>query len=157
MDIENGSAPLNILLADDDPDDSSFFDRALKGIPIATNLTSLKDGEQLMSYLNEHLIHLPDLLFLDLSMPKKTGFECLIEIKEHKVLQVIPVIVFTTSFGRSSDFEQNLINTLGNIGAAEYVRKPADIDQLRQIIHNALIMVIEKNSPRGEEEISATV
>jgi CheY-like chemotaxis protein len=143
--------PLNILLADDDIDDRLFFDKALKGIPIATHLTFVEDGEQLMNCLIQNSKHLPDVLFLDLSMPRKTGFECLIEIKENTEFKNIPVIVFTTSFGRSSDFEQGLINTLTNIGSFEYIRKPGDIDQLTQIIHRILILVIEKNQLKKQE------
>jgi CheY-like chemotaxis protein len=75
--------PIHILLADDDIDDRGFFEKALLEIPIACQLTMVQDGEQLMDYLNKHTMELPDVLFLDLSMPRKTGFECLTEIKEN--------------------------------------------------------------------------
>ena len=135
---------LNILLADDDNDDRIFFEKALKEIPIATHLTIVHDGEQLMNYLSKNSEHLPDVLFLDLSMPRKTGFECLTEIKENKKLKNLPVVVFTTSFGHSIDFEQTMINTLSGIGSLDYVRKPADIEQLKKIIHKVLIKLIQK-------------
>ena len=144
MKTKQQPASLNILLADDDTDDRFFFDKALKEIPIITHLTVVNDGEQLMNYLNKNSAHLPDILFLDLSMPRKTGFECLTEIKEDKKLKDMPVIVFTTSFGRGINFEQSLINTLSKIGAQEYVRKPGDFEQLKQIIHKSLIVEIEK-------------
>ena len=144
MKTKQQPASLNILLADDDTDDRFFFDKALKEIPIITHLTVVNDGEQLMNYLNKNSAHLPDILFLDLSMPRKTGFECLTEIKEDKKLKDIPVIVFTTSFGRGINFEESLINTLSKIGAQEYVRKPGDFEQLKQIIHKSLIVEIEK-------------
>ena len=137
--------PLRILLADDDTDDCFFFEKALKEIPIKTDLTILRDGEQLMEYLNRNSEQLPNILFLDLSMPRKTGFECLSEIKENNRLKDIPVIVFTTSFASGIEFEQTLINTLSNIGSEEYIRKPSDFEQLKKIIHDALIRVIEKN------------
>src|SRR5450759_3766148 len=89
---------LNILLADDDTDDCFFFDKALRETPIATHLTIVHDGEQLMDYLSKNSEHLPDVLFLDLSMPRKTGFECLSEIKENKKLKDLPVVMFSTSF-----------------------------------------------------------
>ncbi len=136
--------PLKILLADDDIDDCFFFDKALKEIPIASFLTTVNDGEQLMDYLTENIEHPPDILFLDLSMPRKTGFECLIEIKENEKLKNISVVVFTTSFGRGLDFEQSLINTLTKIGALEYIRKPSDFEELKNIIHNALIAAKER-------------
>ncbi|MBA2611170.1 MAG: response regulator, partial [Bacteroidetes bacterium] len=91
------NAPFNILLADDDTDDCFLFEKALKEIPIATHLTTVSNGEVLMDYLLKNPMNLPDVLFLDLSMPRKTGYECLIEIKENKKLEAIPIIVFTTS------------------------------------------------------------
>ena len=148
MNLEN---PLKILLAEDDLDDRLFFDKALKGIPIATHLTTVRDGQQLMSYLLLNSKQLPDLLFLDLSMPKKTGYECLAEIKANKELKVIPVVIFTTSFGRSSYFEQNLINTLINLGALDYIRKPGNTNQLKQLIRIVLIRILKKNEPNAQE------
>ncbi len=146
MNQEKQNVPINILLADDDTDDCLFFEKALRGIPIAAHLTIVRDGEQLMSYLFEHSDSLPAILFLDLSMPRKTGFECLSEIKEHDNLKDLPVVVFTTSFGRDIHFEQHLINTLSNIGSQDYVQKPSDITQLQQIIHKALTQAIVKGA-----------
>jgi CheY-like chemotaxis protein len=136
--------PLQILLAEDDPDDRFFFENALKQIPIETQLHVVKDGEGLMEYLSVHIENLPDVLFLDLSMPRKTGFECLTEIKENEKMKELPVVVFTTSFGRSSEFEQGMIETLVHIGAQEYVRKPDDVEELKKIIHASLNRVLEK-------------
>lgn len=138
--------PFKILLADDDADDCFFFEKALKEIPIVTDLTILRDGEQLMNYLNDNSEQLPHILFLDLSMPRKTGFECLSEIKENEKLKRIPVVVFTTSFTSGIEFEKNLISTLSDIGSEEYIRKPSDFEQLKQIIHSSLNKVIEKMS-----------
>ena len=137
--------PLNIVLADDDTDDCSFFDKALKEIPIATNLTIIHDGEQLMKYLLRNSVHLPDVVFLDLSMPRKNGFECLDEIKESMQLKDLPVVMFSTSFPRDMNYEENMINLLLKIGAHDYIRKSVDFAQLRQVIHKTLAMVEEKN------------
>ena len=84
-------APFNILLADDDIDDRFFFSKALKEIPISTNLTTVHDGEELMHYLEKNSKSLPNILFLDLSMPRKTGFECLYEIKDNEKFKDIPI------------------------------------------------------------------
>ena len=143
MILKNVHAPINILLAEDDPDDRSFFTKALNEIPMATQLITVRDGEQLMTYLGGHLEQLPDVLFLDLSMPRKTGYECLTEIKEDDKLKGIPVIVLTTSLGRVIDFEQGMIDMLSHIGSQEYIRKPGDYGQLKQLIHK-ILMVIEK-------------
>ena len=136
---------LNIVLADDDTDDCSFFDKALKEISIATNLTIVHDGEQLMDYLYRNSEHLPDVLFLDLSMPRKNGFECLSEIKESMQLKDLCVVMFSTSFPQDRNYEENMISLLLKIGAHDYIRKSGDFAQLREVIHKTLIMVEEKN------------
>lgn len=144
MSTDKNNRTIKVLLADDDTDDRAFFEKALLEIPLSTQLTSVKDGEELMNYLNANTDHLPDILFLDLSMPRKTGFECLSEIKENIKLKDLSVLVFTTSFGRGIDFEQSLINTLSKIGAQEYIRKPGDFEKLKQIIHKTLLIALEK-------------
>ena len=68
---------LNLLLADDDIDDCSFFKEVLENLPISTHLTTVHDGEQLIQLLAKETIELPHVLFLDLNMPRKNGFECL--------------------------------------------------------------------------------
>jgi CheY-like chemotaxis protein len=141
MDLE----PLNILLADDDTDDCSFFKKALRDIPIATNLTIVRDGEQLMSYLSKNSEHLPDVLYLDLSMPRKNGFECLTEIKESENFKNLIVIVFSTSFPRDIIYEDNMIKLLLKLGAYDYIRKSGDLAQLKQVIHKTLNMVTESH------------
>lgn len=138
MKANNHGALLNILLADDDMDDRSFFDKALKEIPIASQLITVNNGEQLMEYLIDHSGQLPDVLFLDLSMPRKTGFECLSEIKENKKLKALTIIMFTTSYTKDFDLEDNLRNTLIRMGATDYIRKPAGFEELKMVIQQAL-------------------
>ena len=140
-----GITTLHILLADDDIDDRSFFDKALREIPIANHLTTVNDGEQLMNYLIENSEHLPDVLFLDLSMPRKTGFECLSEIKENEKLKDLPVIIFSTSFPRDINYEQGLIDLLYQIGAQEYIRKPSQFSQFKTIIQQSLTLIMQDN------------
>ena len=70
-----------ILLADDDTDDCIFFKEALDELLLPTKLMTVHDGEQLMHLLANESTELPDVLFLDLNMPRKNGFECLEEIK----------------------------------------------------------------------------
>lgn len=135
---------LNVLLADDDPDDRFFFQKALNEIPLPTHFQTVNNGEELMKYLSENSKNLPDILFLDLSMPRKTGFECLVEMKADKKLEKLPAIMYTTSFTRGIDLESNLISTLSKMGAEDYIRKPADFKELKQIIHETLIKIMEK-------------
>jgi CheY-like chemotaxis protein len=100
VNAEKQGSPLNILLADDDADDRAFFGQALRQIPIAANLITVNDGEELMEYLSQHAEQLPEVLFLDLSMPRKSGFECLTEMKDNSTLKDIPVVMFSTSYTR---------------------------------------------------------
>ena len=134
----------NVLLADDDIDDCNFFKKALEELQLSTQLITVNDGEELMKYLHINSDHPPDVLFLDLSMPRKTGFECLTEIKENDKLKDLPVIVFTTSFTHSIDYENRLSKTLTGIGAEEYIRKPGDFEELKQIIYKMIIR-LQKN------------
>ena len=138
------NAPLIILLADDDTDDRFFFEKALKEIPISNQITTVQNGEELMNYLSQPGIILPDIIFLDISMPRKTGIECLIEIKNDKKLEHIPVIIFTTSFTRGIELETKLSNTLFTMGALDYIRKPAGFEELKLTLHQALIKFTEK-------------
>lgn len=138
--------PLKILLADDDADDRFLFTKALTEISIPTHLHTVHDGEQLMNYLHENSDNLPDITFLDLSMPRKTGFECLTEITESIKLKDLLVVVFTTSLPKNIQFEQSLIKMLSNIGAQEYIRKPGNFKQLKQIILRKLIKLAPKKA-----------
>lgn len=139
----------NILLADDDIDDSYLFKNILDELPLHTHLTTLFNGDQLMKLLNEKLSDLPDVLFLDLNMPRKNGFDCLIEIKRSEKLKSLPVIILTTSF------DPEVVKLLYRNGAQYYIRKPNSYWQLKKDIHNALILTAktEKKTPLWEEFI----
>jgi len=132
--------PLNILLADDDIDDQIFFEKVLSELPISTKLTKFRNGEELMTHLTTNTDNSSsnDILFLDISMPYKTGFECLVEIKENEKLKDLPVVMLSCSFTKSIDFEQNLIDTLTKMGAAGFIRKPDSFEQLKILIGKTL-------------------
>jgi CheY-like chemotaxis protein len=140
--------PLNILLAEDDLDDQLFFKNVLSELPIATRLTTFSNGEELMTYLdtNSSKPKSADVLFLDLSMPHKTGYECLIEIKENEKLKALEVVMFTCSFSVNLEFELNLINTLTRMGAAAFIRKPDSFVELKNVIETTLNRLIAKNT-----------
>jgi CheY-like chemotaxis protein len=139
--------PLNILLAEDDLDDQVFFEKALFELPISTKLTTVKDGDELMEYLsaNSGNASSTDILFLDLSMPCKTGVECLVEIKENAKFKKLQVVMFTCSFTSCIHFEQHLINTLVSIGADGFIRKPESFEQLKNLIETTLSRIVQKN------------
>src|ERR1035437_5259382 len=144
MKPEQQYAPINILLADDDTDDRSFFEKALKEVAISTNLKTANDGELLMKYLADNSEQLPTVLFLGVNMPRKNGFECLVEISENEKLKDLPVVIFATSFPQDKNYELGMIGNLFNLGARVYIRKPTDFNQLKHLIDHALRMVEEK-------------
>jgi CheY-like chemotaxis protein len=129
---------LNVLLADDDIDDCNFFKKALIDLPLPTQLTTVHDGEELMQILNNETGQLPHVLFLDINMPRKNGFECLAEIKLSDRLKDVPVIMFSTSNSRDA------MSSLFKTGADVYIRKPGNFEQLKELIHHALPMATEK-------------
>ncbi len=135
---------LHILLADDDTDDCHFFKEALEALPVETQLNMVHDGDELMSYLSKHIEHPPHVLFLDINMPRKNGFECLSEIKQNEQLRDLPVVMFSTSGS------QDKINILFKSGADVYVRKPSNFAQLVQVIHHALPMAAENIFSNGK-------
>jgi CheY-like chemotaxis protein len=128
------SLPLvHILLADDDHDDRSLFNRELKALPFNTQLTVVEDGEKLMKYLVDNVKKLPDILFLDNNMPRKNGAECLQKIKAHSQLKVLPVIMYSTYV------HEDLADTFFTTGAHFYIRK-TDQNELRQLLQHVLTL-----------------
>lgn len=125
----------NILLADDDEDDLFMFQEALKEIGAPTSLVTASDGEQLMDSLNELNGNLPDVLFLDLNMPRKNGFQCLLEIRQNEKFSALRTIIFSTSY------EAEVIESLYRNGADHYVRKPTEFNELKMIIERVLRIV----------------
>jgi len=127
---------LNILLADDDKDDCIFFNEVLEELPLNTNLTTVFDGEQLMHLLQKSSSPLPDVLFLDLNMPRKNGHACLVEIKRSENLKALPVVVYSTSF------DEDMADQLYENGAHHYICKPGDFALLKQVIHKAIVLTV---------------
>jgi CheY-like chemotaxis protein len=83
-----------VVLADDDPDHAFLFRIVLEQVDPSKELVIVNDGEQLMNLLKSTV---PDVLFLDLSMPNKNGYDCLSEIKQDPRLEQLPVVVYSTS------------------------------------------------------------
>jgi CheY-like chemotaxis protein len=131
---------LNIHLADDDIDDCMFFKMAVDDFSSPTQLTVVHDGEQLMELLAGETNELPHILFLDMNMPRKNGFECLSEIKASKKLQRLPVIMFSTSF------EQGVVNQLYENGAQYFIRKPSEFSQFKKIIQLTLTIIAQQEN-----------
>jgi CheY-like chemotaxis protein len=134
---------INLLLADDDKDDRLFFDIALSEIDIPTQLHKVTDGEKLMTYLSIHIFTLPDILFLDLNMPRKTGQECLSDIKSDSRLCQLPVIIYSTCL------QEDLADSLYELGAHYYIQK-TDIPGLQNILRTILTLQQQKKLSRPD-------
>jgi len=137
--------PVKILLADDDQDDCLFFEEALTELGLNVHFSTVEDGEKLMVTLAT-LPLLPDVLFLDLNMPRKNGLECLVEITKNQKLKSLQVIIYSTSF------DPKTINSLYERGAKYYIRKPADFNVLKGIISKAITLTLDPTLPTVSKE-----
>jgi len=130
---ENGQHP--ILIAEDDEDDYLLTIEALKEAGIDKQVKWVKDGEELMNYLEPtgNAIRktdagYPSLILLDLNMPRKDGREVLEEIKKHRTLRKIPVVVLTTSKAETD------INHAYDLGVNSYIQKPVRFSEFVEVI-----------------------
>jgi CheY-like chemotaxis protein len=137
---------LNIYLADDDQADCLLFKDALAELPITANLTIVHDGEQLLELLTQKGNSHPDVLFLDLNMPRKNGFAALGQIKRDDKLNDIPVIVFSTAN------DQAKVKMVFRDAAHYYIRKPAKFSELKEVIYKALTLITDGNASLPKEE-----
>jgi CheY-like chemotaxis protein len=123
---------INITLADDDEDDRLFFTDAFGELKINTKVNTFNDGVELMQYLNDENAVLPDVLFLDLNMPRKNGIECLLEIKKNERFNAIAIAIYSTS-SSEEHIEETFIN-----GANIYIKKPNDFNTLKKILSDVV-------------------
>lgn len=121
-----------VLLADDDEDDRLFFKDALEDINIKTVVSTVNDGIELMKLLLGLDVLLPDIIFLDLNMPRKNGMECLVEIRNNDRLKALIVAIYSTS-SAERDIEEMFAK-----GANVYIKKPNDYKDLKKVIEQAL-------------------
>ena len=123
----------SIFLIDDDEDDQEFFVEAVSVVAPHVKVEIANDGEALMELLlNKKL--LPDIIFLDLNMPRKNGHACLQEIRANKKLSPIPIVIYSTS----SNSEQ--IDSTFKCGANLYIPKPESFADLKLIAKNIFSM-----------------
>ena len=125
---------INILLVEDNPGDIRLTKEVLKEGKIKNNLSVVMDGEEALLYLRKmdkfSNVVIPDIILLDLNLPKKDGREVLAEIKSDPELMMIPVIVLTTSSA-----EQDVLNMYAH-HANCYITKPVDFSQFINVIRS---------------------
>ena len=119
---------LNILSAEDDPDDRLFIKKAIDEAGIQGRVDFVPDGKSLIEKLTEQYDgHLPDILLLDLNMPFMDGLEVLKVLREHEDIRDLPVIILTTSS------EQTDIDRCYSLGAKFFVTKPDSFYELVEV------------------------
>ena len=128
----NDLQTVKILLVEDNPGDIRLTQEVLKDGKLRNELSIVMDGEEAMLFLKKEGKYsdaiTPDLILLDLNLPKKDGHEVLIEIKGDPQLSLIPVIILTTSAA-----EKDIMNTYSN-HANCYITKPVDLNQFTTVI-----------------------
>ncbi len=126
------STPIEILLVEDNPGDVRLTREALDEGKVLNKLTVAQDGVEAMAILRQEGPHAnaprPDLIVLDLNLPKRDGREVVAEIKRDPKLKSIPVVILTSSLA-----EQDIIKTY-NLGANCYITKPLDLDQFLGVV-----------------------
>lgn len=146
--------PLELLLVEDNPGDARLAVEALKESKMHNNMYHVKDGVEATEFLHQRGEYAgmprPDLILLDLNLPKKGGREVLEEIKEDPELKHIPVVILTTSAA-----ERDLVKAY-DLHANAYVRKPLDLDQFIEVvqaIENFWFMVVKLPRAGGREDL----
>ena len=125
-------APIEILLVEDNPGDVRLTQEAVREAKIRNTLNVVNDGEQAIAYVRRQGEYAdrprPDLILLDLNLPRKDGREVLQDLKSDPDLHRIPVVVLT-----SSEAEQDILRTY-DLYANAYVTKPVDLEQFMHVV-----------------------
>ena len=132
MATEGVIKPIEILLVEDNPGDVRLTEEALKEGKVLNHMTVAPDGEVAMAILRRQGKHAkaprPDIILLDLNLPKKDGREVLEEIKNDPKLKIIPVVILTTS-----QDERDILRSY-NLHANCYITKPVDLLQFMNVV-----------------------
>ena len=116
------------FIVDDDADDQELFIEAVREVDSSIHCISASDCEQALDLLKNNKIPLPDMIFLDLNMPRLNGKQCLVELKKQAHLRNIPVIIYSTS-SEKKDMEETF-----RLGAAHFLTKPNKFEELCQAL-----------------------
>jgi CheY-like chemotaxis protein len=125
------SAPIEILLVEDNPGDVRLTVEALSDTKVRNNLHVARDGVEAMEMLKRANNPIrPDLILLDLNLPRKDGREVLEEVKRDDALRHIPVVILTTS-----QAEQDILQSY-RLSASAFITKPVDLDQFFRVVQS---------------------
>jgi CheY-like chemotaxis protein len=145
----DGKSPIEVLLVEDDPGDVLMTQEAFEEHKLRNRLTVVSDGAEALSYLRqegkyEHVV-LPDLILLDLNLPRRDGREVLEEIKRDEKLRRIPVVVLTTS-----QADEDILRSY-QLHANAYVTKPVDFERFIAVVRqiDEFFVSVVKLPPRS--------
>ena len=123
---------VEILLVEDNEDDAVIIQEVFEDMRLATLINVVRDGEEAVAYLQRQgpykVVCMPDLVLLDINMPRMNGFEVLEAIKKDPRLQSLPVVMLTTSHR-----EEDVVRAYAK-GACSYIHKVVDLDQFKHLI-----------------------
>jgi two-component system, chemotaxis family, response regulator Rcp1 len=132
--IGNNGVDIEVLLVEDSPGDVRLTQEAFHGANPSVHLNVAADGAEAMEFLNREGRHCgaprPDLILLDLNLPKMDGREVLAKIKNHSILKTIPTVILTTS-----DAESDIVKSY-QLHANCYLRKPVQLDAFESLVEN---------------------
>jgi two-component system, chemotaxis family, response regulator Rcp1 len=143
------SVPIEILMVEDSPGDARLAIEALKEAKVLNNIKVVADGVEAMAFLRRQDAYIdaprPDLILLDLNLPRKDGREVLAEIKEDDSLRHIPVVVLTTS-----QAEQDILRSY-QLHANCYITKPVELEQFMTVVRSVenFWLTVVKLPPNG--------
>ncbi len=137
MTEENATYINHVILADDDQDHAFLFERILRKVAPAKQLTVVKDGEELLQLLATQK---PELVFLDLKMPSKNGIECLKEIRRNPNLKDLPIVVYSCS-SKMADIQKSYVHK-----ADLYMVKPFNTEHLENALKSVFNLDQRENS-----------
>jgi CheY-like chemotaxis protein len=146
-----------ILLAEDEPNDAFFVRWAFEKAGLAHHIAHVYDGQEALDYLSgaapyadRHKYPAPDLLLLDLKMPRLNGFDVLAWLRAHPKLRTLPVVVFS-----SSDHEQD-IEQARQLGADDYRMKPSDIERFVELARDLDAKWLNRTRPLQAKPVPKT-
>jgi CheY-like chemotaxis protein len=130
--IKHDGTPIEVLLVEDDPGDVLMTQEAFEEHKVRNRLTVVSDGAEALQYLRREPPYEdagePDLVLLDLNLPRKDGREVLAEVKSDPGLRTIPIVVLTTS-----EAEEDILRSY-DLHANAYVTKPVDFDRFIEVV-----------------------
>ena len=139
----NNKKKLHVFIADDDPEDIDFFMLAMQEIAEDVKVTVAKNGLELLDFLK---VVIPDIIFLDINMPAMNGLDCLAEIRTLKILDQVPVIIYSTGASKADIYKSYIL------GANRYIKKPAYFDAIKKQLAQTLALNLRDLSQQSAME-----